>query len=33
MTPPIHGLIEALHAGERSDLAQIFQEHDSELLS
>jgi hypothetical protein len=26
-------LIEALHAGDRSDYAQIFEEHDSELLS
>jgi len=33
MTPRIHRLIEALHSGERSDYAQIFHEHDSELLS
>jgi mannose-6-phosphate isomerase-like protein (cupin superfamily) len=33
MTPRIHRLIEALHGGGRSDFAQIFQEHDSELLS
>jgi mannose-6-phosphate isomerase-like protein (cupin superfamily) len=32
MTPRIHRLIEALHSGERSDWAQIFDEHDSELL-
>lgn len=32
MTPRIHGLIDALHAGDRSDWAQIFEEHDSELL-
>jgi mannose-6-phosphate isomerase-like protein (cupin superfamily) len=32
MTPRIHALIEALHSGERSDFAQIFEEHDSELL-
>jgi len=32
MTPRIHRLIEALHSGERSDWAQIFAEHDSELL-
>ena len=32
MTPRIHRLIEALHSGERRDWAQIFQEHDSELL-
>jgi quercetin dioxygenase-like cupin family protein len=32
MTPRIHGLIEALHAGDRSDYAQIFEEYDSELL-
>lgn len=31
MTPRIHALIEALHAGDRSDYAQIFAEHDSEL--
>lgn len=33
MTPRIHHLIEALHAGDRSDFAQIFEEHDSELLA
>jgi mannose-6-phosphate isomerase-like protein (cupin superfamily) len=32
MTPRIHRLIEALHAGDRSDFARIFQEHSSELL-
>ena len=33
MTPRIHRLIEALHSGERDDFAQIFEEHDSELLA
>jgi mannose-6-phosphate isomerase-like protein (cupin superfamily) len=33
MTPRIHHLIEALHAGDRSDFARIFEEHDSELLA
>jgi hypothetical protein len=33
MTPRIHRLIEALHSGERDDFAQIFREHDSELLA
>jgi undecaprenyl-diphosphatase len=33
MTPRIHALIEALHSGERTDYAQIFEEHASELLS
>jgi mannose-6-phosphate isomerase-like protein (cupin superfamily) len=33
MTPRIHALIEALHSGERTDWAQIFEEHDSELLA
>jgi mannose-6-phosphate isomerase-like protein (cupin superfamily) len=33
MTPRIHALIEALHAGDRDDWAAIFEEHDSELLS
>jgi mannose-6-phosphate isomerase-like protein (cupin superfamily) len=33
MTPRIHRLIECLHAGDRSDFAHIFEEHDSELLS
>lgn len=32
MTPRIHQLIGALHAGDRSDYARIFEEHDSELL-
>ena len=32
MTPRIHRLIEALHAGDRTDWARIFEEHDSELL-
>ena len=32
MTPRIHRLIEALHSGERTDWAEIFAEHDSELL-
>ena len=33
MTPRIHRLIEALHAGDRSDFERIFEEHDSELLT
>ena len=33
MPPRIHRLVVALHSGERSDYAQIFAEHDSELLS
>jgi uncharacterized cupin superfamily protein len=33
MTPRIHALIQALHAGDRSDWAAIFEEHDSELLA
>jgi mannose-6-phosphate isomerase-like protein (cupin superfamily) len=33
MTPQIHRLIEALHAGDRRDFARIFEEHDSELLA
>ena len=33
MTPRIHRLVEALHAGDRTDFAQIFEEHDSELLA
>ena len=33
MTPRIHRLIEALHSGQRDDFAQIFEEHDSELLA
>ncbi|HEY1508225.1 MAG TPA: cupin domain-containing protein [Solirubrobacteraceae bacterium] len=32
MTPRIHQLVEALHSGERTDYAQIFEEFDSELL-
>ena len=32
MTPRIYRLIEALHAGDRSDSPRIFEEHDSELL-
>jgi mannose-6-phosphate isomerase-like protein (cupin superfamily) len=33
MTPRIHHLIEALHAGEQTDFAQIFEAHDSQLLT
>jgi mannose-6-phosphate isomerase-like protein (cupin superfamily) len=33
MTPRIHHLIESLHAGDRADFGQIFEEHDSELLA
>ena len=33
MTPRIHALIEALHAGDRDDWSSIFAEHDSELLA
>jgi mannose-6-phosphate isomerase-like protein (cupin superfamily) len=33
MTPRIYRLIEALHAGARTDYARIFEEHDSELLA
>lgn len=33
MTPRIHQLVEALHAGDRTDYAEIFDEYDSELLS
>jgi len=33
MTPRIHALIDALHAGDRDDWARIFEEHDSELLA
>jgi mannose-6-phosphate isomerase-like protein (cupin superfamily) len=33
MAPRIHQLIEALHSGERSDFAQVFEEHDSQLLA
>ena len=32
MTPRIHRLVQALHAGDRTDYAQIFEEYDSELL-
>jgi len=32
MAPRIHRLIEALHAGDRTDYARIFEEYDSELL-
>jgi mannose-6-phosphate isomerase-like protein (cupin superfamily) len=32
MTPRIHQLIVALHSGERTDFAQVFAEHESELL-
>jgi mannose-6-phosphate isomerase-like protein (cupin superfamily) len=32
MTPRTYRLIEALHAGTRTDYAQIFEEHDSVLL-
>jgi mannose-6-phosphate isomerase-like protein (cupin superfamily) len=32
MTPRLHALIEALHSGERTDYAEIFREHESELL-
>jgi hypothetical protein len=33
MTPRLHHLIEVLHAGDRDDFAQVFEEHDSELLT
>jgi mannose-6-phosphate isomerase-like protein (cupin superfamily) len=33
MTPRIHHLIQALHAGDRDDFEQIFAEHDSVLLA
>ncbi len=33
MTPRIHHLIEALHSGERSDWARIFEEHHSAALA
>jgi hypothetical protein len=33
MTPRLHRLIQALHSGERTDWAAIFEEHDSELLT
>jgi quercetin dioxygenase-like cupin family protein len=33
MTPRIHQLVEALHKGDRTDWAHIFEEYDSELLS
>ena len=32
MTPRIKALIDALHGGDRTDYAAIFQEHASELL-
>ena len=32
MTPQIHRLIEALHGGDRTDYAAIFEEYASELL-
>jgi uncharacterized cupin superfamily protein len=33
MTPRIHALIQALHAGDRDDWAAIFEQYDSELLA
>ena len=33
MTPRIHALIQALHAGSRADFERIFSEHDSQLLA
>jgi mannose-6-phosphate isomerase-like protein (cupin superfamily) len=33
MAPRIHRLIEALHAGDRTDYAAIFEEHDSDLMA
>jgi mannose-6-phosphate isomerase-like protein (cupin superfamily) len=33
MTPRIHHLIEVLHSGRRTDWTEIFEEHDSELLT
>jgi mannose-6-phosphate isomerase-like protein (cupin superfamily) len=33
MTPRIHNLIEALHAGDRDDYAAIFEQYDSVLLA
>ncbi len=33
MTPRIFALIEELHSGRRTDFAEIFEEHDSELLT
>ncbi len=33
MTPRIHRLIEALHAGHPNDFRRIFEEHNSELLA
>ena len=33
MTPRIHGLVETLHAGDRTDYAAIFEEYESELLA
>ena len=32
MTPRIYHLVQELHSGERTDYAEIFEEHDSELL-
>ncbi len=32
MTPRIYELVQALHSGERTDYAAIFEEYDSELL-
>jgi uncharacterized cupin superfamily protein len=32
MTPRIYQLVQALHAGDRTDYAAIFEEYDSELL-
>jgi len=33
MTPRIFALIKTLHSGKRTDFAQIFEEHDSELMT
>jgi Cupin domain len=33
MTPRIHQLVNALHAGDRDDFDVIFEEYDSELLT
>jgi hypothetical protein len=32
MAPRIYRLVQALHSGERTDYAAIFEEYDSELL-
>jgi mannose-6-phosphate isomerase-like protein (cupin superfamily) len=32
MTPRVQRLVEALHRGDRTDVARIFEEHESELL-